>query len=62
MEVILYPGQPHGFYNGYVTRKRSPEAGKKCFDDCDAFFRKHLPTQPSPLDKSQFKQVPAGGK
>ncbi len=59
LEVILYPGQPHGFYNGQVTRNRSPEAILKCFTDCSAFFKKHLPTQPVPLEKSLVKEVPA---
>ncbi len=60
VEVILYPGQPHGFYNGQVTRNRSPDAVLKCFADCHAFFKKHLPTQPTPLEGSLVKQVPAG--
>lgn len=60
VEVTLYPGQPHGFYNGQVTRTRSPEAVLKCFADCNAFFKKHLATQPTPLGESLVKQVPAG--
>ncbi len=60
VETILYPGQPHGFYNGYVTRNLSPEAGKKCVDDCHAFFKKYQPTQPSPLEEELVKQVPIG--
>lgn len=60
VEVILYPGQPHGFYHGQVTRNRSPEAVLKCFADCHAFFKKHVPTQPTPLEESLVKQVPVG--
>jgi dienelactone hydrolase len=56
LEVIAYPGQPHGFYFG---RGGTPEAARKCFDDCHAFFKKHLPTPPTPLDESLVKQVPA---
>ena len=54
-EVILYPGQPHGFYYG---RNGMPEAGQKCFDDCNAFFKRHLPTKPTPLDEALIKHVP----
>jgi acetyl esterase/lipase len=56
LEVILYPGQPHTFVFG---RSGSPEATRKCFDDCQAFFKKYLPTQPTPLPDSLLKQVPA---
>src|SRR5688572_30472094 len=56
LEVILYPGQPHTFLFGQAG---SPAATRKCFDDCHAFFRKHLPTQPAPLPDSVVKQVPA---
>jgi acetyl esterase/lipase len=47
-EVILYPGQPHGF----------SRASKKFFEDCDAFFKRHLATQPKPLTDALVTQVP----
>src|SRR5262249_49186569 len=60
LQVILYPGQPHGFYWG---RAGTPAAAKKFFDDCHAFFQRHLPTRPTPLKEPLVKQVPvAGGK
>ncbi|MDQ3622332.1 MAG: dienelactone hydrolase family protein [Verrucomicrobiota bacterium] len=59
LEVIHYPGQPHGFYYG---RNGDPEAGQKFFNDAQAFFKRHLPTRPTPLDESLVKQVPVGPK
>jgi acetyl esterase/lipase len=56
VEVIVYPDQPHGFYWG----RGAPEAGQKCFDDSHTFFKKHLPTQPKPLDESLVMQAPIG--
>jgi acetyl esterase/lipase len=56
LEVIYYPNQPHGFYFG---RNGSPEAAKKCFNDCDAFFKKHLATQPKALPPELVSDVPA---
>lgn len=59
LEVILYPGQPHGFYFG---GNGAPEAGQKCFDDSHAFFKRHLATQPRPLEESLVKRVPVDRK
>ncbi|MBI3466835.1 MAG: prolyl oligopeptidase family serine peptidase [Planctomycetes bacterium] len=56
VQVIVYPGEPHGFYWG---REGSPEAAQKCFDDCQAFLKPLLKTQPTPLDESLVKRVPA---
>ncbi len=57
VEEILYPGENHGF-----SQRGTPEEMKKFFDDCDAFFKRHLPTQPTPLEGSLIKQAPAGRK
>jgi acetyl esterase/lipase len=57
LEVILYPGQPHGFYNGHSP---TAEAGQKFFEDCRAFFQRHLPTPPAPLDEKLIQRVPVG--
>jgi dienelactone hydrolase len=57
LEVIHYPGQPHSFYFG---GRGTEEATKKAFEDTHAFFKKHLPTQPVPLDELLVKQVPVG--
>jgi acetyl esterase/lipase len=53
VEVILYPGENHGF-----SHRGTPAMTKKFFDDCDAFFRRHLPTQPRPLARTLVSQVP----
>lgn len=44
-EEILYPGANHGF-----SQRGTPEEMKKFFDDCNAFFKQPLPTQPTPLE------------
>jgi dienelactone hydrolase len=59
VEVITYPGQPHSFVFGSIA---TGDAGKKVFGDAHAFFKKHLPTQPVPLDESIIKQIPIGRK
>ena len=46
VEAVLYPHEPHGFSKGVGT----PEAALKFFEDTDAFLRKHLPTEPIPLE------------
>jgi hypothetical protein len=55
LEVIYYPNQPHGFYFG---KSGSPDAARKCFTDCHAFFKKYLPTQPIALPASLVSQMP----
>ena len=59
VEVMIYPGQPHSFFFGSLA---TGDAGQKVFDDAHAFFRKHLPTRPVPLDGSLVKPVPVGRK
>jgi len=56
LEVVLYPGQPHGFYFG---RNGTPEAGQKFFDDAHAFFKRYLSTAPKLLQESLVTRVPA---
>jgi len=51
VEVILYPGEPHGFSHG----SGSPAAADKFFRDSDGFFRRYLRTQPTPPDPSLVK-------
>lgn len=55
LQVIAYPGQPHGFYFGDVG---DPAAGEKFFDDANAFFKKHLRIQPKGLEESAITLVP----
>ena len=47
-QVILYPGQPHGFSKGVGT----PEAALKFFNDASDFLLKALPTKPEAAVKS----------
>lgn len=53
LEVILYPGEKHGF-----SRHGTPQATLKFFRDCDTFFRKYLATQPVALDQDLVEDVP----
>jgi dipeptidyl aminopeptidase/acylaminoacyl peptidase len=57
VEVILYPGEKHGF-----SHSGTPKATQKFFEDCYAFFKRHLPTQPAPLEATLIQQVPVGEK
>jgi acetyl esterase/lipase len=53
VEVILYPGEKHGFsYRG------TPAMTRKFFEDADAFFRRHLPTQSKPLGRGLITDAP----
>lgn len=52
VEVILYPGEKHGF-----SHAGTPQATKKFFDDCHAFFQRHLTTRPSPLAQALIKEL-----
>jgi acetyl esterase/lipase len=54
LQVIDYSGQPHNFVFG---QEGSPEATRKCFDDCHAFFTKFLSTVPKPLPDALVKPV-----
>jgi hypothetical protein len=54
VEVVLYPNEPHGFSKGVGT----PQAALKFFTDADAFFQRHLPTKPKPLDAATVTPVP----
>ena len=57
VQVITYPGEPHCFaFGGRATSMASP---LKAFQDMDAFFRRHIATQPKPLDATLVNQVPA---
>ena len=54
LHVIYYPGARHGF----SYRKESPQA-KQFFEDCDAFFRRYLGTQPTALAGELIEWLPA---
>lgn len=57
VKVAIYPDQPHSFYFG---SRETGDAGQRVFDDTNAFFKKHLPTQPQSLDEKLVKHVPVG--
>lgn len=59
LEVITFAGEPHCFaFNGSGPGTPRPAAALKAFQDADAFFRRHLPTKPKPLDLSLVKLMP----
>ncbi len=53
-EVNFFPGQAHGFYNGYGQS----EVGQKVFAALSHFFARHLPTQPRPIDSALIQYTP----
>ena len=55
VELVWYPKQPHGFY---WARTPDQVAARKCFQDSDAFFRRHVKTQPVAIDEKLIKHVP----
>src|SRR5262249_38312936 len=56
VEVITYPGEPHCF--AMATRRASAASALKAFRDSDAFFRRHVATQPKPIDTTLITDVP----
>jgi dipeptidyl aminopeptidase/acylaminoacyl peptidase len=61
LEVITYPGEPHCFaFYGTGPRTPRPATAFKAFLDTDRFMRRHLSTQPKPLDARVVKLVPLG--
>ena len=60
LEVSTYPGEPHCFAFG--SPPRSAPAALKAFQDTDTFFRRHLNTQPKPIDPTLIAHVPLSGQ
>jgi dienelactone hydrolase len=63
VEQTRYPGQRHcfGFDGGLVgqwTTDATVAAAREFFNDMDAFFRRHLDTQPVALEGSALRLVP----
>ena len=59
LEVVTYPGEPHCFaFYGSRQRTPRPAVALKAFQDADAFFRRHLNTQPKPIDAGLVEHVP----
>ena len=57
LEVSTYPGQPHCFAFG--SPPRAAQAALKAFQDTDTFFRRHLNTQPKPIDPTLIAKYPS---
>ena len=52
--VIRYPGEFHGFYWG---QGRIPHLARKANRDADAFIRKHVNVQPTPIKETLLEWV-----
>lgn len=52
-----YPGENHGFSHRATATLDGP---KRFFEDSNAFFKRHLPTQSKPIEKSLIKEVAVG--
>ena len=59
VELVWYPNQPHGFYWG---RTPNQAAALQCFQDADAFFKKHIKAQPVAMDEKLFQRVSVSAK
>jgi acetyl esterase/lipase len=61
IEVKSYAGQGHCFaFGGNVPTSAAPAL--QAWQDADAFFRRHMPTKPAPIDPNLVTHVPIGGK
>jgi dienelactone hydrolase len=59
VEALTYPGMPHCFAFGPPGATEAMAASAaKAFQDMDAFFRRHLATQPKALDPKLIAQAP----
>jgi hypothetical protein len=56
VEYIEYAGQPHAFWWG----AQDPVVGEQVFQDAMRFLKPNLHTQPTALDESLIRRVPAG--
>ncbi len=59
VEEIVYPGQQHCF--GFYRFLGAEAAASQFFADMDAFFKRHLLTQPQAVDDSLVEYVPVAG-
>ena len=58
VEVMTYAGQKHCF--GFWATADTGVAPSRFFADMNAFFKRHLPTQPQAVDDSLLEHVPIG--
>jgi dienelactone hydrolase len=61
VEVKSYAGQPHCFAFGGNVPMRAAIA-LQAWQDADAFFRRHMPTKPTPIDPKLVTNAPIVGK
>ncbi len=65
VEDVVYSGQKHCFgFFGTADRGVANDgdaAARRFFADMDAFFKRHLPTQPQAVDDSLVEDVPVAG-
>lgn len=61
IEVKSYAGQPHCFAFGGNVPARAAVA-LQAWQDADAFFRRHMPTKPMPVDPKLVTNVPIVAK
>jgi dienelactone hydrolase len=61
VEVKSYAGQPHCFAFGGNVPSRAA-ISLQAWQDADAFFRRHLPTKPTPIDPKLVTSAPIVAK
>ena len=54
--ISIHPGMPHGL--SWYSAEGRIEKLQRTFEEEESFFRRFLPTQPVPLDRSQVQWVP----
>lgn len=52
-EIVFFPEQQHGFYNGY-----GQAVGMKVYDTLASFYLRHVATKPKPIDSSLIELEP----
>lgn len=63
VETSTFPGEPHSFsFESSPSRTPRPAAALKAFRDIDAFMKRHVATQPQPLDPTRVRHVPIIGE
>lgn len=58
LDVITYAGEPHCFaFTGMPPRTPRPAVALQAFEDTNAFFQRHVPTKPKPIDAKLVTHV-----
>jgi dienelactone hydrolase len=58
LAVINYPREPHCFaFRGGGPSTPRPAAALQAFQEVDAFFRRHLKIQPTPMDPALIEHI-----